>query len=178
MVLVSLVCFFSSSFNPHWHSDRQQQTSDIWKMLDWNMHRRYITQMDWISNAKTKFIRLQTFECFHVLIQQNNGHKNTKRRYRNFKTKKYIEHSKNIIHHTPKTQDTQYQQQQQKKINNKPKQDQFKLGVLLVLCVYLYLMCFITEPFRRITNKNTSNSKTKSFVCFWFALNFSIINSD
>lgn len=177
LVLVSLVFFFVSSFNSHWHSDRQQQTSDIWKMLDWNMHRhRYITQMDWISNVKTKIYSITNFWMFSCSYPAKQWPQNTKTQ------SDAIEISRQKIHwtfkeyKTPHTENARYTTTT--KINNKPKQDQFKFGVLLVLCVYLYLMCFITEPFRRITNKSTSNRKTKSFVCFWFALNFSIINSD
>lgn len=116
LVLVSLVFFFVSSFNSHWHSDRQQQTSDIWKMLDWNMHRhRYITQMDWISNVKTKIYSITNFwmfSCSYPAKQWPQKHKPTLSK---FQDKKYIEHSKNIIHHTPKTQDTQQQQQKKNK---------------------------------------------------------------
>lgn len=108
--------FFVSSFNSHWHSDRQQQTSDIWKMLDWNMHRhRYITQMDWISNVKTKIYSITNFwmfSCSYPAKQWPQKHKPTLSK---FQDKKYIEHSKNIIHHTPKTQDTQQQQQKKNK---------------------------------------------------------------
>lgn len=99
--------FFVSSFNSHWHSDRQQQTSDIWKMLDWNMHRhRYITQMDWISNVKTKIYSITNFwmfSCSYPAKQWPQKHKPTLSKFQDKKIHRTFKE-----YNTPYTENTRY----------------------------------------------------------------------